>query len=192
MPTTNINTGLGQNLTPVISLEGDWDKAVKLIGTGLLSRLVLIGARKGQMAAAEKLKQMIKSNIKRGGAQGTYWPGYSLQYGERKSRKGGGDKKWRWTDTYLKSVAVINRDGKISVGVPAYARGRVNQKNPLTLGQIAVIMERGSRAHNIAARPLWRPTLKQFGGKKRIAYHINYHIRKEIFLATGLRGIKLG
>lgn len=186
MPTQNINVGKG--LVPSISLEGDWDAAVKLIGYNL-TPLVLLGARKGQIAAANKIKAMVKSNIRRGNAAGTYWPDYSYQYGNKKARMDGGDKKWRYTDTYYKSITVITRSTNVFVGVPRNAKGKVNE-NPLTLGAIANILERGSKAHNIAARPLWGPTFKQFGGKKRVAYHINFHIRKEIFLATGLRGIK--
>jgi hypothetical protein len=186
MPTQNINVGNG--LVPSIQLEGQWEEALKLIGYNL-TPLVLLGARKGQAAAANKIKAMVKSNIRRGNVQGSYWPGYSYQYGNRKSRQGFGDKKWLMTGTYYRSITIINRNTDVFVGIPRNAKGKVNN-NPLTLGAIANILERGSRAHNIAARPLWGPTFKQFGGKKRVAYHINFHIRKELFLATGLRGLK--
>lgn len=188
MPTTNINVGKGQNLTPDITLVGDWDAALKLIGYNL-KPAVLLGARNGQIAAAEKIQSIVKANIRRGGPEGTYWPSYSYLYEKKKAKKGGGDKFWRWTDTYYKSIEVNKKGPNITVGVPKYERGRVN-KNPLTLGQIATILERGSKANNIAARPLWGPSFKQFGGKTRVAYHINFHIRKQIFLATGMRGIK--
>lgn len=188
MPTTNVNIS-SQGLVPEIQLEGDWAKALQLIGHDL-APLVLKGTRNGMIASAEKLKTVVKNNIRSGGPQSVYWPDYSLQYGQRKSKNGGGDKKWRYTDTYYKAITVVRHPGgKISVGVPNNERSKVNN-NPLTLGQVAVILERGSRVANIAARPLWGPSFKQFGGKKRIAYHINFHIRKTIFEASGLRGLK--
>jgi hypothetical protein len=188
MPTTNVNVS-GQGIIPEIKLEGDWAKALQLIGHDL-SALVLKGAYNGQVAAAEKLKVIVKNNIRSGGPQSIYWPNYSLMYGERKAKAGAGDKKWRYTDTYYKSITVTKHSmNKVSVGVPKNERSKVNQ-NPLTLGQVAVILERGSRVANIAARPLWGPSWKEFGGKKRVAYHINWHIRKILFEATGLRGLK--
>lgn len=184
MATTNINVGLG------IKLEGDWAKALALIGRNDLAIAVVAGTKQGQLASANKIKAIVKQNLRRGSAPNVYWPDYSYQYGNRKARLGYGDKKWRLTDTYYKAITVMDRGTTVSVGVPKNAKGKFN-KNPLTLGAIANILERGSKAHNIAARPLWRPAFKQFGGKARVAYHINFHIRKAIYLSSGIRGIKI-
>lgn len=189
MATTNINVGLGQNLTPDIKLEGDWDKARALFG-GQLQAAVLIGAKKGQLAAAKKIQALVRKNIRLQSAGNARWPDHSEAYAKRKAAKGWGDQKWKSTGQYYRNIKVMDRGTNVFVGVPRGAKGKVHE-DALNLTEIANILERGSAANNIKARPLWRPSFREFGGKTRVAYHINYHIRQEIFLATGLRNLKL-
>lgn len=184
MPTTSINIGNG--LSPSIELIGDWDKADKLLRTQL-PLAVKTGSLSGRKSAAEKIKKLIKKNIDRNGPPSVYWPKYSIGYEKLKARLGGNiDSMYRLSDTYYNNIKVNIRGTNVNVGLPKGIRGK-RGKNPLTLGQIAIILERGSAAHNIAARPLWRPTFKEFGGKKRVAYHIVFHIRRDLFLLTGLK-----
>lgn len=184
MPTQNINVGSG--LTPEVSLFGDWDKLNKALSQ--LPIAVSIGAHSGKLAAAEKIQTLIKKNIRNGGPAGTRWPEYSTLYKKKKAAKGGNlERKWYFTGTYYNNIKVIDKGMNVHVGVPRGVRGRVNKNNPLTLGQIANILERGSAAHNIQARPLWRPTFKEFGGKARVKYHIVWHIRNSVYAMTGLK-----
>ena len=184
MPTQNINVGAG--LVPEISLFGDWDKLTKAISQ--LPIAVAIGAQSGKIAAAEKIMSLIKKNIRRGGPAGTRWPEYSEKYKKRKAADGVNvDRKWHYHGTYYNNIKVITKGNSTFVGVPRNVRSRVNPKKPLTLGQIANILERGSAAHNIQARPLWNPTFKEFGGRARVKYHIVWHIRNSVYAMTGLR-----
>lgn len=186
MPSTRINTGSG-DINPTIELLGDWDKASRLLSRDL-PLAVAIGTEQGRISAAEKIQALLRANIRNNGPKGIYWPAYSIKYEEKKSRKGGNiDNKLRWTNTYYNSIKVIRDNKGIHVGIPKNIKSKVNKKNPLPIGRIAVILERGSYAMNIPARPLWAPTFKEFGGKQRIAYHIVFHIRKNIYLLTGLR-----
>lgn len=184
MPTQNINVGSG--ISPEISLFGDWDIALKALSK--LPIAVAIGTQSGKLAAAEKIQALVKKNIRANGPQSIKWPDLGEKYAKNKAAKGGNpERKWYYTGTYYNNIKVIEKGKDIYVGVPRGVRGRVNKKKPLTLGQIANILERGSAAHNIKARPLWGPTFKEFGGKKRVQYHIMWHIRNSIFMSTGIR-----
>lgn len=190
MATLNQNVGLHQNLNPTIELIGDWDKANALLN-GQLQLAVAIGAKKGQLAAAKKIQALVKKNIRLQSAGSGSWREFSTAYAKRKAKSGYGDDKWKSTGQYYRNIKVMDRGLNVFVGVPRGIKGKVNKNKPLNLTSIANILERGSAANNIQARPLWKPTLREFGGKARIAYHINYHIREQIYLATGLRNIKL-
>lgn len=180
------NISVGNNLVPAVELIGDWDKVQSLLSQ--LPLAVKIGSKAGQLSAAEKIKDLVRKNIRNRGPEGVHWNRYSMRYEARKIRLGGDVSKfYRLTDTYYSNIKVINSNsGKIMVGLPRGIKGRVNSK-PIDIGTIARILEHGSEAHNITARPLWAPTLKQFGGKKRVAYHIVYHIRSTVYAMTGLR-----
>jgi hypothetical protein len=171
-----------------VTLIGDWDKVNRLISS--LPLLVPEGAAKGSVAAAEKIIKVVKRNIRNNGPSGSIWPEYSQKYAERKASMGGNtDKKWRFNNTYYESLTVVRSGRNVYAGVPPRKRSTVNSKNgkTLTLAQVAKILENGSSVRNIKARPLWRPSFKEFGGRRRIAYHINWHIRQHIYIATGLR-----
>ena len=187
MPTQNINVGKG--LTPGIKLIGNWDGVQELIDS--LPVAVVSGAKMGQLTAAKKLKTLVKSNIRKGGPEGTHWPQYSPAYLKRKLKLGGNpDKKWRLTDTYYKSINITYSGNNIFVGVPRNVRGKIGKK-PLTLGQIANILEKGSHVAGIQARPLWGPTLKQFGGKRKIAYYVTQGIRTSLSAISAGRKFKI-
>lgn len=181
------NIGVGNTLTPSVELIGDWDKLEMILST-TLPLAVKLGAEAGRTSAANKIQALIKKNIRNNGVRGTYWPEYSMRYEERKARMGGNlSTFYRFTDAYYDNIKVIKKSSHIMVGLPQGVKGRVNTKNPLNLTDIAKILERGSEAHNIAARPLWGPTFKEFGGKKRISYHMVFHIRQKILLLTGMK-----
>lgn len=184
MPTQNIN--VGRNITPQIELFGDWDKALALFNN--LPELISVGAHAGKLAAAKKIQTLVKKNIKKGGPTNTHWQELSASYQKSKASRGGDpNKKWFFQGTYYRSIKVIDKGNTVYVGVPARQRSRVNKNKPLTLGQVAVILERGSAARNIPARPLWKPTYREFGGNQRVTYHILWHVSNTVFLRTGYR-----
>lgn len=182
MATTNINVGKG--LTPSIELLGNWGRVTKLLN-GELQSAVLLGTRQGQISSANKIVKLAKKNIRRNGPPGTYWPRYSIGYEKAKARMGGNiDKKYRLTNTYYSNIRVIDKGAMIMAGLPSNVRGKANPKRKKTLIEIAHILEYGRASKNIAGRPLWRPTFREFGGKARVASHILFHIRVNV-LALG-------
>jgi hypothetical protein len=182
----SVTIGLDNSLSPEVELLGDWDKAQALLKTQL-PLAVRIGAEKGRLSAAEKIKDLVRRNIRNNGPAGHHWAPYSAKYAKRKAKLGGNvDRMLRLTDTYYNNIKVIRKGTSVFVGVPKGVKSRVNKKR-MEVGTIARILEKGSEAHNIQARPLWRPSFNEFGGKKRIAYHIVFNIRRTIYLMTGVR-----
>lgn len=183
MPTQNINVGKGLN--PQIELFGDWNKALALFNG--LPLAVTTGAQIGKLAAAKKIQAMIKKNIRSGGPANVHWQELSANYQRVKSSKGGDpNKKWFFKGTYYKNIKIIQKGDDVYVGVPARVRSS-HGKRPLTLGQVANILERGSAARGIPARPLWGPTFREFGGKRKVAYYIVTNISRQVFRTTGYR-----
>lgn len=183
MPTQNINVNKG--LVPEIQLFGDWNKALALFNT--LPEAVKIGANNGSLKAAKKLRLLVRKNLKNNGPPGIRWDQLSPKYKKFKKRKGGNtDKIWYFKGTYYKNIKVMQKGNNIYVGVPAYKRSTINSK-PKTLGQIANMLENGSTVTGLPARPLWKPTFKEFGGKNEIAKYITIGIRREVYLLTGYR-----
>jgi hypothetical protein len=174
---------------PDITLFGDWDKVNDFMTA--LPLAVTTGAREGSETAAKKLISVVKKNIRNNGPAGVNWEDYSLAYSKRKARLGGNiDTKWSFHKTYYNSLGVITRGNKVYAGVPPRKLSTVNTRKPITLAKVARILENGSPTLNIKARPLWKPSFKEFGGKARIQSHIYWHIRKHLAIA-GILNIKL-
>ncbi len=184
MATQNINVGKGLN--PEIELFGDWNKALRMFDQ--LPVAVNTGYELGSVRVANDIRRIVRKNIKSNGPPGVHWPALSLAYQQFKKRKGGDtNKMWNFKGTYYKNIKVIHKKGAIYVGVPAYKRGTVHKSKNLTLGQIANILERGSAESGIRARPLWKPSFKEFGGKPKTQKVIVRAIRDHVFLLTGVR-----
>lgn len=169
---------------PKIELFGDWEKT-KLLIDGLPSA-IREGSSRGQRSAAEKLMKVIKRNIREnGGSIG--WPPLSDKYMAWKKRKGYNPNSMLvLTGLYYRSINIWSKGTTHYVGLKDNIR---NPKtgNKLTLVQIATILEYGSITRKIKARPLWRPSFKQFGGSARIKGLIIWHVRNVIFSRYGVR-----
>ena len=98
------------------------------------------------------------------------------------------------TGTYMNSIGIQRAKGRTWVGLNynrqggsrnAYGRfttgkARVNQdpKSKLTLNQIAIINEFGTRDGLIPARPLWQPAWKSLGGNRAYQALLKSYIKK--------------
>ena len=98
------------------------------------------------------------------------------------------------TGTYMNSIGIQRAKGRTWVGLNynrqggsrnAYGRSttgqaRVNQdpKSKLTLNQIAIINEFGSKDGKIPARPLWQPAWKSLGGNRAYQALLKSYIKK--------------
>lgn len=173
---------------PHFQLIGNWAQTSKFIND--LPLLIREGARQGQEAAAEKIVKIVKKNIRQNGPQGITWPQYSEKYRANKIKRGGNpDTFLRFRGKYYSSIKVIKWNNTIYAGVHPHERS-VSNKRRIRISKIAKLLEMGSPSRNIQARPLWAPSFKEFGGKTRVATHVNFHIRKLIAIRTGLK-IKL-
>lgn len=169
--------------SPSIELFGDWDKTRSLING--LDVTIKAGAILGQKSAAEKLKKIIKKNIREnGGSIG--WPPVSDKYAIRKKSMGYDPNNLLvLTGLYYRNINTWYNGNTYYVGLKSKVR---NPKTGgrLTLVQIANILEHGSVVRKIKARPLWRPSFKQFGGSARIKYLIVWHIRNLLRTKYGI------
>ena len=180
-------TRSSSSFVPRVELIGPW------IRTGLfiadLDVLIAAGSMKGQESAAKKLKALTRKHIKQGFVPGIHWPALKPSYSKAKARDGyDGDRILYRTGLYHKSITTWSKGTKWYVGVKRGISASGGGKNSRrTVGWIDHILERGSAAQGIPARPLWVPTFKIFGGNKKIKSIIVWHIASLIYMKHGVR-----
>ncbi len=157
-----------------VELEGEWLRLNKVIDK--LPTSVLAGVISGQMSAAKKLRNIVRKYIKEGGGS-LNWQGVSPGYARYKTSQGGDPDRLMWlTGLYYRSIKIFRKGNKISVGISKEAKNRRGYR----VVDYASVMEYGSSARNIPARPLWKPSFKQLGGKRGIKRIILIHIGRNI------------
>ena len=171
------------NYSPQVELFGDWDKTKSLLNG--IESTIAAGSILGQKAAADKLLKIVKKNIKEnGGSIG--WPPVSDKYARLKKSMGYDPSNLLvLTGLYYRNINVWNKGFTYYVGVNKNIRN-TKTGGKITLGQIATILEYGSVVRKIKARPLWRPSFKQFGGSARIKALMVWHIRNLIRTRHGI------
>jgi len=124
--------------------------------------------------------------------KGASWPPLSPKYVEA---MGGDDRIYYKTGQYYENIGVWP-DKVFYAGSGAYAytryfiglkpgvekwaaRYRSNRK-PLTLIQVANILEFGSTRRHIPPRPLWRPIWQNSGGKERVKVFVRNAIKRQL------------
>lgn len=179
-----INRGVGNKLTPEVELIGDWNKAINLMYQ--LPLLIKEGSLKGQIAAAKQFRRIVRRHIRNNGSS-LGWVPLKESYKKKKGRAGFPvNRIYYASGSYYNNIKVWSKDGQTFIGVKARTKS-LSTKSSLTLGQIARILEYGSDARGIPARPLWIPSFREFGGNKRIQGFITWHIRDTIFKRTGVK-----
>lgn len=172
------------NIQPKVELIGDWDKVQRALVN--LPTAINVGSKLGKTAALKRLEADIKRNIKAdGGSLG--WKELSKRTLVNKKDSKHPNSILRMTGLYYRSIMIWedNMLGTTYLGVkPRTYYPRKGASGP-TVFEVASIMERGS--DKIPARPLWRPTFKNFGGGTRIKGYIIWHVRQQILLQCGLR-----
>lgn len=142
-------------------LTGDWDKLNNLF-KGLKQAFDKAGKETLQKLAMEGEKFAVKA-IKN---QSLGWVPLDPKYLARKIGKGESNKIYVATSSYYQSITSWVSKGKGYVGVRRMVKERDSsgryvkggsQSNNL-IADIANILEYGSPARGIPARPLWRPT----------------------------------
>ena len=103
----------------------------------------------------------------------------------KKTKKGySGDTLYRMTGTYMGAIKTWRKGDNIYVGLERGLHHPISKG--LTIGQIANVLEYGSQARGIPARPLWAPAFRKFGGSKKIRRLILWHIRAQFRLRYGI------
>lgn len=167
-----------------VELIGDWFKVKNLIDG--LDKTIAVGTTKAQLSASRKLLTIVKRNIREnGGSIG--WPPVSDRYKRYKTNKGyDPDNLLFMTGLYYRSINIWNTKNNYYIGVKRRLK-HPGKKGSLTIGEIATVLEYGSMARNIKARPLWGPSYKQLGGNNRVKNLIVWHIRNEIYTKYNVR-----
>lgn len=176
-------------IIPKVELIGDWGR-VKHVIQGL-DEAITIGTEKGQKAAAERIYRIVRRHIRENGA-GLGWEPLSPRYLTWKTKQGYSPTRLLFlSGTYYNNIKVWNNNGRYYVGVDKKVYNTKLKRN-ITVGMVANILERGSKATSgkgsgIKARRLWAPSFKEFGGTKKIKSLIIWHIRAEIRNRLGIK-----
>ncbi len=124
--------------------------------------------------------------------KGAHWPPLSKKYVES---VGGDDRIYLKTVQYYESIGV-HRENMYYSGSGAFARPRYfvglpngvlkypvrfkSKRKPLTLQEVARILEQGTINGMIPPRPLWKPLFDASGGKDRIKIFARNAIKRQL------------
>lgn len=171
-------------LSPQIELFGDWMKTKYILRT--IDKTMMVGVMAGQRSAAQKLKRIVRRNIRENGGR-IGWAPVSSTYAKYKSSKGYDPTNlYTMTGLYYQNIEVWRSGSRYNVGLKSGVRHQ-RKGSTLTLAQIARVLESGSTVRNIKARPLWTPSFKQLGGTTKIKSIVLWHIRDHIYKAYKIR-----
>lgn len=152
-----------------IELDGDWNKLGQLLRT--LPLTIRKAATVGQRRFAEQYKKKILQTIHSNGA-GLSWDPLQPSYKRFKTKHGGNSgTMYQFFGVYVKSIKIKQKDHIISIGIHEGQIGK-SMFGDLTVGQYANVLEHGSVARGIPARPLWSPVYRGMGGNKTLRSYI--------------------
>lgn len=165
-------------IVPTIEKVGDWPRTQRFLRE--VGPVTVRGYTLGQLAFAKKMFNRVRKNIRENG--GTIgWAPLSSSYADYKSRLGKDPNNLLvLTKLYYNSITIWNKNGIYYVGVKHGIRYPDRSNGGLTVGQVAKILEVGSIARNLPARPLWGPSFRQLGGKQAIRKTLVWYIRRQI------------
>lgn len=177
----NITLPKVSDLTPQVKLEGDWEKVTALVEN--LGPSIQRGYDVAVNKFARDLLRIVTRSLTTGIPPiggGVTWQPLSPSTIER----WGQHSIYNLTGLYSRSVGLYSYKSRTLVGLPIGTR-RASQKK-LTLNQLALILEHGSKDGRIPARPVWGPSLAAAGGKAKLKKSILTEIRRQL-LKHGVR-----
>lgn len=175
------------NLNLEVRLEGQWTQLDRLSDKFIPS--VKLGYDKGISHFAQRILSVVKRSLATGippPNSGTRWPELADSYVKRY----GQHPIYHLTGLYFRSVDLWEYKSRTLVGLPINKRRA--DSGGLTLNQLAVILEYGSRLDGtwatgyIPARPIWGPTLKSVGGTEELKKIILTNIRRQLRVDCGV------
>lgn len=148
-----------------ITLFGQWAEAIKAMNA--LSPTIKAAALEAQMEFLEKVKKAVKAHIRN---QDLGWRPLNTYYAEARASAGLGGDILNAFGNYYKNIQVWKQGSQhlafIGVKKGIYTRSLNGKKSKFDLAKIAYMNEIGGR--KLRARPLWGPTIKEFGGARGI------------------------
>lgn len=182
-----VNIGIPTPPNIQVNLVGDWEKVQYLLSN--LDNSIKKGYDNGIDNISRKLLSIIRTAIISGQPpenSGVTWEPLSPTTLKRRPN----EELYYLTGLFYRSIGLYKYKSRTLVGLA------INNKRPnsnLTLNQLALILEYGSETKHIPARPLFKPSLKSFGGTKKISEILIRAIKASIVKETGIssRAIKI-
>lgn len=144
-------------------LTGDWNQALKKMDG--LNEAILKNLKTATLQSAIQTKDTLRKHIE---DQDLPWPDHKKRYANWKKRKKKSLLKWVLTGYSLESMTYKLLEDGLSAFVGMLRTGKRKDGKPPTL--IGSVMEYGSVARGIKARPLFRPTWKEMKPKIQDRY----------------------
>lgn len=186
MASNKTNITLPQLPNIELHITGDWVKVMDL--TSGIGQSIQKGYNKGISKFSTLVVNKVKNAIRSGrppSGSGVYWPPLSQSYIDRQKSKYPGHHIYSLTGLYERSIGIYKYKNRTILGLP-YRNKPGNQRATITLNQVAIILEYGSRDGSIPPRPLWKPSLKSVGGIKRIKKEVMHGIRSQLYRDFGI------
>jgi hypothetical protein len=164
-----------------VELDGDWVKLNRVVRD--LDRDIAQSAMEAQEAIAQKYKKALRKNMK----ENRFGFQLSKAYSEFKAEHGGPNTPLIWTRKYYNSIIIrTNKTGRlvqVTIKDSAYYSGSshgASNRSIISVKEVANILEHGSNVHNITARPLWKLTFRDLGGKAGIQQSLNRSLAQRL------------
>lgn len=186
MASNKTNITLPRMPTVEVHMNGEWVKVDNLVNGMDVS--VLKGYNNGTDKFSKLIINKVRSAIRSGrppSGSGIKWPPLSKKYIDRFNSKYPGHHIYYLSGLYSRSIGIYKYKNRSIIGLPYNSRPGSKSKT-ITLVQIAIILEYGSRDDSIPARPLWKPSLKSVGGISRLKKEILTSIRSQLSKDFGL------
>jgi len=169
----------GVNVT--VKRIGDWAKLHSLV-VGL-DHTIEVGYQRASKKAAKKYFDLIRQNIRNGGGKFRFEP-LKQSTIDKKKKAGKPATPFMFYGYYYRAIQMVSKNNNYYVGIKKGSRNPKTKSagSSYTIAQYASVLESGSRDGKIPARPLWRKTFNEMGGRKKIKQmviaSIAYEIRK--------------
>lgn len=144
-------------------LTGDWNGALKKMDG--LNEAILKNLKTATLQSSIETRDTLKKHIE---DQDLPWPAHTKQYAKYKARKKKSNLKWVLTGYSLDSMTYKILKNGLEAFVGMLRTGKRKDGKPAEL--IGKVMEYGSVARGIKARPLFRPTWKEMKPKIQDRY----------------------
>lgn len=151
---------------------GNWDKTIQTLKAVNID--IIETVKKSKLDLAKKLKNALVDHIL---SQDLNWEPLAAETIKRKNQKNKG-MIYMDTETYINAISIVRNGKDVSVGIKKGQPYKGRKDRSVTVDQVAMWMEYGTR--RAPKRPLWQPTIDEFGGAKGFRDKIASDIYKRV------------